>query len=213
MGMGTVVIVIGGPDRPSAVTIPEGAIVIAADGGLALASELGLSVDVAVGDFDSVAEEALGRVGRVERHPAAKDASDLELALALGMQLEPERILVVGGAGGRLDHLFGGMLLFGGERYASVQLDAVLGEAAVHVVRGERALLGSPGEFVSLFALHGPALGVVTEGLVYPLRSEALVPGSSRGLSNVFAAPEVRIRVAEGVLLVVRPSGSGWVGS
>jgi thiamine pyrophosphokinase len=43
---------------------------------------------------------------------------------------------------------------------------------------------------------------------VYPLRSETLEPGSSRGLSNVFAAPEARIGLERGVLLVVRPSGS-----
>jgi thiamine pyrophosphokinase len=77
------------------------------------------------------------------------------------------------------------------------------------VVRGERGLVGAPGELVSLFALHGPAEGVSTDGLVYRLDGETLAPGSSRGLSNRFAAPEARIRVERGVLLAVRPSGSG----
>ena len=84
-------------------------------------------------------------------------------------------------------------------------MDAVLGDALVHVIRGERALNGEPGELISLFALHGPATGVVTEGLTYPLRGETLVPGSSRGISNEFSESEARISLETGLLLAVRP--------
>ena len=41
--------------------------------------------------------------------------------------------------------------------------------------------------------LGGPAAGIVTEGLVYPLRGEVLEPGSSRGISNVFTGSEERV--------------------
>jgi thiamine pyrophosphokinase len=46
---------------------------------------------------------------------------------------------------------------------------------------------------------------VVTDGLVYPLHGETLAPGSTRGVSNVFAATEARVALTSGVLLVVRP--------
>lgn len=204
----TTVVVVGGPDRPAAVALPAGARVIAADGGLELARELGLRVDLAVGDFDSISAEMLETVGQIERHPEEKDASDLELALAAAARVETERILVLGGVGGRLDHLLGALLLLAADVYSDLQVDAQLGTAAVHVVRGERVLAGEPGELISLFAVHGRATGIVTEGLVYPLRGEALEPGSSRGLSNVFAAPEARIGLETGVLLAIRPRGS-----
>ena len=129
------------------------------------------------------------------------------------LRLGPERILVLGGAGGRLDHLLGGVLLLAADVFAGVRVDAQIGAAAVHVVRGERVLSGEPGELVSLFAVHGPASGVVTEGLVYPLCGETLKPGSSRGLSNVFAASKARVGLERGVLLAVRPSGSATAGS
>jgi thiamine pyrophosphokinase len=58
---------------------------------------------------------------------------------------------------------------------------------------------------VSLLAVGGPALGVATDGLEYPLRGETLEPGSSRGLSNVFTGAEARIGLADGVLLAIRP--------
>jgi thiamine pyrophosphokinase len=199
----TVVVLAGGPGR-AVVQLPADATVIAAD----VAADEGGRVDLLIGDLDSIPAEALAGVARVKRHATEKDASDLELALGAALELEPERILVVGSAGGRLDHLLGSMLLLAADAYAHVQVDARLGEAGVHVVRGERILAGAVGETISLFAVHGPASGVVTEGLAYALRGETLEPGSSRGLSNVFAEPEARIALERGVLLAVRPSGS-----
>lgn len=189
--------------------VAAGAPVVAADGGIDRALELGLEIALAVGDFDSVS--AVGLVAaqasgaRVERHPVDKDATDLELALDAALALSPRRIVVLGSDTGRLDHLLAALLLLGAERYAGVELDAALGVARVHVVRRERRLAAKQGELVSLLALHGPAEGVRTEGLVYELRGETLGPGSSRGVSNVFAAPEAHVAVERGVLLVVRP--------
>src|SRR5690349_19765065 len=100
----TVVVVAGGHSSVGrALELPEDAHVFAADSGVDLALALGLHVDRAIGDFDSVsaaglaAVEAAGAV--VERHPAAKDATDLELALDAAVALEPARIVVVGSAG------------------------------------------------------------------------------------------------------------------
>jgi thiamine pyrophosphokinase len=207
----TVVVFAGGLGLPAAVSLPAGATVIAADGGAELARELGLRVDLVVGDLDSISPATLELAERsgagVERHPTSKDASDLELALVAALALEPARIVVVGGADGRLDHLFGELLLFAADAFSRVEVDAQLGAAAIHVVRGERVLAGTAGELISLFALHGPASGVVTEGLVYELRHEVLMPGSSRGLSNSFAAPRARVMVEGGIVLAVRPDG------
>lgn len=215
----TVVVFAGGP-APLARAVaraPRGATVVAADRGADHALAAGFVPDVVVGDLDSITPEGLAeaeRAGaRVDRHPVAKDATDLELALQTALALGPRRIVVVGGTGGRLDHLLGELLLLGVDAYAGVELDAFLDEAAVHVVRRERRLTGASGELLSLFAVHGPAHGVVTEGLVYPLRGETLVPGSSRGVSNELAAPEARVALEAGVLLVVRPTCTAPAGT
>jgi thiamine pyrophosphokinase len=115
-------------------------------------------------------------------------------------------VLVIGAGGGRLDHLLAGLLLLGLERYAALEIDAVLGGARVHVIRARRALMGTPGELISLLALHGPAKGVSTTGLAYPLHEETLEPGSSRGVSNVFDQPGAGVTVEHGVVLAVRPA-------
>lgn len=206
-----VVVVAGGepPHMDAVRAIPVGAPVVAADRGLDHARALGLDVTIAVGDFDSASPEAVAAAKaegvRIERHPAAKDATDLELALDAALELDPARILVLAEGGGRLDHLLSAFLLLGSPRYAAVQLDAYLGRARVHVVRDDRALEGVTGELVSLFALHGPAERVRTEGLRYPLAGETLEPGSSRGVSNLFVGEHARVSVERGVLVAVRP--------
>ena len=206
-----VVVVAGGavPAPETAQLVPLGAPVVAADSGLDSALALGLDVTVAVGDFDSASAEAIAAAEsagvRIERHPAEKDATDLELALDEALGMSPQRILVVASRGGRLDHELAALLLLASNRFASSEVDAVVGAARIHVVRGERTLEGEPGELVTLLAVNGPAEGVTTEGLSYPLRGETLEPGSSRGVSNVFAQAVARISVERGVLFAVRP--------
>ena len=202
-----VVVVASGPGP--AVRVPGAPTVVAADGGLDRAVALGLDVAVVVGDLDSVSADALAAAesagARIVRHPEAKDETDLELALDEAVRLGARRVLVVASAKGRLDHLLASLLLLASDRYAQVELDALVGGALVHVVRGTRSLAGAPGELLTLLALGGPAAGVSTDGLAYPLRAETLDPGSSRGVSNVFEAPEATVTVHRGVLLAVRP--------
>jgi thiamine pyrophosphokinase len=206
----TVVVVAGGQPSPGRVPeLPECAYVIAADSGVDRALALGLHVDRAIGDFDSVspaglaAAEAAGAV--IERHPAKKDATDLELALDAAIALDPSHILVIGDAGGRLDHLLGSILLLGDARYASATVDATLDGNRLSVIRGSRILTGTPGEILSLLPVHGPAAGVTTRGLEYPLHDETLTPGTTRGVSNVFTAAEAQITVVNGCLVAVQP--------
>jgi thiamine pyrophosphokinase len=206
----TVIVVAGtGPPSVGARSLPREATVIAADGGLERAQALGLEVDLAVGDFDSASSEAIAQAEaagtRLERHPVEKDATDLELALDAAALLGPRRVLVLASADGRLDHLLAGLLALAAEPYSAFEIDALIGDASAHVIRGERRLTGEPGELLTLVPVHGPAEGVVTEGLAYPLRGETLAPGSSRGVSNVFAAPEARLSLTRGVLLAIRP--------
>jgi thiamine pyrophosphokinase len=77
------------------------------------------------------------------------------------------------------------------------------------VVRDEVALPGEPGALVSLLPLHGAARGVTTSGLLYPLDDEDLEPGTSRGVSNEWAAEVASVRVRSGVLVVVDPGAPG----
>ncbi len=214
----TLAVVVTGGDRPDpalldviGVAAPGERVVVAADSGVAHAVALGLDVDVAVGDFDSLDPAVLASVeaagARVERHPVAKDATDLELALETAVGLGVERVVVLGGHGGRLDHFLANALVLGAPRFAAVELEALVGDAVVSVVRPGPGIRfgGRAGQLVTILPVHGPAEGVRTEGLRYPLHGETLEAGTTRGVSNELVADEAAVCLTGGVVLVVRP--------
>jgi thiamine pyrophosphokinase len=186
-------------------------VVIAADSGLAHAEALGLAVDLVVGDLDSVDPHALERAARagtrVERHPVAKDQTDLELALdaAIGSCAPGGRIVVVSSVGGRLDHGLANLLVLGSPRYREVRIDAFVDAWAVTVIHpGSVSLTARADRLVTLLPVGGDAHGVVTAGLRYPLRGETLRAGTTRGVSNVAETTEVTVTLGEGTLLALR---------
>lgn len=206
------VVVFAGGEPPVPRTVADLApadLVIAADSGLDHARALGVAVDVLVGDLDSVSSAgrraAVAAGVEVVEHPSAKDETDLELALQLAASGGAGRITVVGGHGGRLDHLLANVWLLAAPSLAEVEVRALLGPALVTVVRARTVLTGRVGELVSLLPAHGPALGVRTEGLRYPLVDEALHPGSPRGVSNEFVAVEAAVALRSGTLVAVQP--------
>lgn len=210
--MGSVALVFAGGDPLVAGTLrdlPDHDLVIAADSGLEHAIAAGYVVDVVVGDLDSADPEAVAAAiaegAVVERHAAAKEATDLELALAAARDRDCSRAVVVGGHGGRLDHFVANVLLLASPELSALTIEARLADARVLVVRDTVELRGSPGELCSLLAVGGAAHGVRTEGLEFPLRGETLYPGSTRGVSNEFVDDDAVVSLDEGVLLVVLP--------
>jgi thiamine pyrophosphokinase len=215
----SVVVVAGGGEVAPAVLahLPAGAPVVAADSGLDAALALGLRVDVVVGDLDSVTPAALAAAeaagARVERHPVDKDATDLALALTTASSLlgaDGGEIVVLAVEGGRLDHLLAGVLALADAAHAGRRIRAHLGTATLHVLHGpgEVAQLGPPGAVVTLVPVGGPAVGVRTEGLRYPLRGERLPAGTTRGVSNVVDVAPALVGLDAGTLLVVLPGGA-----
>jgi thiamine pyrophosphokinase len=210
-------IVLGGNDISAgsdiaaggAAVIPAHDVVIAADSGVDQAHRLGVRVDLAIGDFDSVSADGLERAERqgaqIQRHPVAKSATDFELALQAALELGVCEAAVIGGGGGRLDHLLANALVMASPSYQAIDLVAYDAGARLHVVRRLCQLHGEPGETVTLLAVNGPATGVTTSGLLYPLTDDRLDPGSSRGVSNQLTAAEAEVRVGSGVLLAILP--------
>ena len=181
--------------------LPRPDLVIAADSGYHVAQLLGFRVDLVIGDLDSIdADVDLGHT-EVVRHPADKEESDLELALAAVSARRATNLVVVGGGGGRLDHLLVNAAVIAG--YKGGVVTWYTGAETVYVVARARTITGSPGDLVTLLALSGDAIGVTTKGLRYPLDRETLFFGSARGLSNVMLTTEGEVTVESGVLIAV----------
>ncbi len=203
------IVVTGGAPVPPSIRdeLPEAVWVVAADAGLEHARRIGLPVDVVVGDLDSVSEDVLeGFAGPVEHHPTDKDRTDLELALDLIRRHgHIDRVIVLGGGGGRLDHLLGNVAVLAAPAHAHLRIEWLTGSERVHVVWDHVELHGHAGDLVSLVAIGGPALGVTTEGLRWPLRGTRLDPSTSLGISNEMMGAIATVAVKEGRLLTIQP--------
>lgn len=184
-------------------------LVIAADSGVELALQLGLPVNVVIGDLDSALPASLEEAERlgasIERHPAEKDATDLELALDRAAAAGVRHITVIGGNGGRLSHLLGIGGLLASSRYADIEIVWRLPHASVYVANRQRptSIDGTHGDLVSLVPIGGPVAGITTTGLKWALHDERLTSDATRGISNVMVADRIEISVADGTLLAI----------
>ena len=210
--MRALVIAGGDPPAPIGADLAAAPLVIAADSGVGHALALGLSVDLVIGDLDSAApgdvERAVAGGARVDRHPADKDATDLELALDAAGALGATEVTVLGIGGGRLDHLLANLLLLTREAYADLTIDALADDTRIAVVRAERSLTGPVGGIVTLLPIGGSAHGVTTTGLRWTLTDAELTHASTRGVSNEIVESPATVRVRRGALLAIRPDGA-----
>lgn len=185
---------------------------VAADGGARHVLALGRHIDFVVGDLDSLSAEEVDMIveagGQVRQHPRHKDETDFELALELACSHKPvSTLLVVGGSGGRIDHYAANLAVLSGPLTRSVLVQAVMGATLVSVVRpgAPTQLSGTPGDLVTLLAMHGTAGQVTTHGLSYPLDHEDLTAGSARGISNAMETSVATVATETGVLLAFQP--------
>lgn len=195
-------------DGRALAAIPDGSIVIAADGALDHALGAGLQPAALVGDLDSVSDQALRWAeehATIERHPPDKDHTDTELALATAADLDPERLILVSGGGDRLDHTMAAVCALGHPSLTSVpSIEGWWGSQQLAVVHGPgRARLElPPGTTMSVLALQGPCGGVSIGGVQWPLAAAELVPAVGLGVSNVTTGDDVEISLTSGVLTV-----------
>lgn len=191
------------PDR----WIDEADFVIAVDGGLANTQAQSVEADLVVGDMDSVDEEQLEQAkcagAKIERHPVAKDESDLELALMAAVERGATRARIVVRDGGRLDHALANLTVLASPRWVDLEISALVGSSQVWPVHDKRTLPLQPGDHLSLHAIGGSAIGITSQGVHYALKGESLDPFVARAIANVVETAGPTIQLESGVLLAI----------
>ena len=188
------------------------ATIVAADGGARLALACRLVPHLVIGDLDSLTQDdlagLLARGVRIERYPAAKEETDLELALLAAVERGATWIRIIGAAGGRLDQMLANITLLTLPQLAGCDVRLVSGAQTLWLAGpGQHTLEGARGDTISLIPLAGDALNVRTENLEYPLRGETLRFGPARGVSNVIRATPASVSLDAGLLVVVHTPG------
>lgn len=178
--------------------------IICADGGYEIAEKLNMPIDLVVGDFDSSG-------GIVPQHlktivvPVEKDDTDLQLALKLAVEKKPEKITILGGIGGRVDHTIGNIqnIVY----YSSFVPYITLVDPfqSITVQRpGTRIYKGNKNTKFSAFAFTEKVTGVTYKGAYYPLENHTLDQNFPLGISNEFLKDEIEVTTKSGILIIVR---------
>lgn len=181
---------------------------IAADGGMRHAIALGIEPELWVGDFDSTPADLLAAFPKVPKqpYPAAKAATDGEIAVSEAIDRGAVRLILAGAMGGeRSDHAIQHLLY--GVQLAEKGFDVLLtsgDEEAVPLLPGTLELTLPSG---SLFSVLGfsDLIGLFIDNARYPLRDFHMPFGTSRTISNV-AEGLVRFSLGSGrAIVLARP--------
>ncbi len=184
-----------------------GDFLLAVDGGALHLARLGLRPHLLVGDLDSLPAEALADLAasgvEVLRYPPEKDETDLELAIQIALGRGFRDLVLVAALGGRIDQTLANIFLLTLPDLAGVSARLDDGIEEMFLIRSAASVCGQVGETVSLLPLGGPARGITTRGLRYPLRGEALFPERTRGISNELIEAQAEVTLEEGLLLCI----------
>lgn len=180
--------------------IPDDAdLVIAADSGYDTARKLGITPDIAMGDFDSLKVRLPDGLETL-RVACEKDVTDTMLACEYAKDSGCREIVIIGGTGGRIDHSLSNVFYL--EELFREGIRAILtdGENCVRIVIDETVKIPASGGYFSIFALDRC---VVTEsGCKYPLNRATLVRERPYALSNEVTSDEATLTVEGAAILV-----------
>ena len=177
-------------------------LIIAVDAGYERLTELGITPDLVVGDFDS-----LGFVPdhpNTETHPSIKDDTDTMLAVIKGIEAGCDRFLIYGGTGGRIAHTFGNIQVLAhlakeGKQGFIIDKDYVIAAARDCTLTFSKENSG----YISLIPWGSESCTVTLKGLKYELESAPLPSDRPLGISNEFTGKAAEITVHDGTAVII----------
>lgn len=176
----------------------------------------GIQPHVAIGDFDSVTEEQWEEIKRqvpaIHRYRPEKDETDMELALHCAVGREPEKIVIFGGTGGRIDHFLANtfMMAVYKQKYPHIVFELRDTHNTVSVfLPGSHSLEREEGKkFVSFIPFFSDVSGLTLTGFKYPLKDHTVPLGSSLCISNELVGQTGHFSFQKGILMMIRSMDS-----
>jgi thiamine pyrophosphokinase len=213
------VVCAGGPDSEIADLTEfhhKDTVFIGADRGALHLLQRGIIPLEAVGDFDSVTkseyDEIAAAVRIIGRFRSEKNETDTELAVDRALSYDPERVILTGVTGGRLDHMESALHLL-------YRLQTTYNDTSFSIRNRTNELsIMTPGnyqvmpddrfQYISFFSFGGTVTGLTLTGFKYEMVDAVLETGMTLFTSNELAEEVCTISYHEGICLMVRSSDS-----
>lgn len=175
--------------------------IIAADKGYKTLKKADVEIDIAIGDFDSlgyVPEDVI-----VKKLKAEKDDTDTMTAVRYALDKGAEEILILGGAGGRLDHTVANLQTLSFIAYHGA-LGKLIDETneIMGLIPGEYKFQNRAGYSLSTFSMTDEVTGLCENGVKYPLDNAVLTNKFPLGVSNEIVEDFAVISFKSGILFV-----------
>lgn len=172
-----------------------------ADGGANHLESLGILPLEIWGDLDSVTKEIIEKYRinkvRIKKFPKDKDYTDGELILQHISKLNYNEIIIIGGLGGRIDHLLTNLNLI----FKFKNLIFVSEKERIFSIEKKAELRELQGKTISFVPFSEKVEGLTLEGFKYPLSEYTLHQGDSICMSNVAVKDTCRVTFNTGKLM------------
>lgn len=213
-----IVILAGGPAQAFETLIPNkvdllGTYFVGVDRGSFRLMQAGFSVNLAIGDFDSLSAEEFSAVSayadELHQSPTEKNDTDLELAVlsVLTKFQNIEEILILGGIGGRFDHQIQIFYLPLQSRFSTI-VDKIILRDETNSIRfvtaGQHELKKIPDMTYLAFASLTPVENFSIKGAKYELAPTNFDQNFSLSSNEFVNAKPVLISFTNGMVAIIQ---------
>ncbi len=184
-------------------SIDNAEMIVAADSGYDYAKMHNISPDYVIGDMDSVQNRTdIQELPEEKRKIVSreKDATDTELGLDYLWEKGIKKVMIIGGGGGRFDHLIGILTLFERNPHPYQWINH---NARVVAVDTTLTINTEIGDVLSFFPIGSSPCTMESKGLKWPLNGLKWIRGDM-GISNEALENTIEIQVKEGRLIMVK---------
>lgn len=172
--------------------------IIGVDIGAFLLAENKNTIDLSIGDFDSVNQDQFNLIKKfskkIKKFDEKKDYTDTYLALQVALSMDYDEIVIYGGTGGRFDHGFANMNLLKLGKISIVSNDIMM-----YMLDPGSFEIENKFKYISLFAIED-VKDLTLKGFKYELNNIDLSTEDPLCISN---ENEGTISFKEGLLLIV----------
>lgn len=180
----------------SLVSIQSDDVVIGVDQAIFYLYKQRITIDLAVGDFDSLKQQGLLHNIQTKKLPVKKDETDTFHAIQMAYEMNPDHVVLIGGDGGeRIEHMVAHFMLF--HHFPKLKM---LTEHSIIQVIDSKTKVTHQG-FVNIFPY--PEATVSLEGFEYPLTQYYMKPYDMLGISNQLTSNEGIIDVHQGRIMII----------
>ena len=164
--------------------------------------------NLAIGDFDSTTKKELLDIKKscsnTQIFSSKKDFTDTELAVQKAIKLKPQKVIIYGAIGNRIDHTLANIFLL--EKLLRKGISASIKNSNNQIYLINKTLTLSKDKnfpFISILPIS-KSIRISLTGFAYNLNHQTIIRGQSRGVSNQISKTKAKITLHSGKALIIK---------